>query len=210
MRRFALTLLALSFIAAPLSAWLRPCSGQWGLEGEWLYFQPAVDSPYFVIEGTDTASPPVGPRRANSFNHHSGYRLEGAYTFCNGCNDVRLRWSSLNVKDSKTVSGAFLWPTLASPTGKFPAFLAYSGKASSISRLRWHAAELLFGQFFFCNGPFDFSLEGGVQYAYLNFQQNARYSPSASTLRPVYQTQDKFWGWDPKLAQILVMTFAEE
>jgi hypothetical protein len=198
---FIFFLLTICTFTVSVEARLQPNCGGWGFSGEWLYFQPAVDSPYFVLEATDDLSPPVGPRRANRFNHRSGWRVEGAYAFCNCCNDFRLRWTSWQGRHRRDVAGTFLWPILASPAERAGEFLAFPGRASSNARIRFQSGEALLGHYFFTRGPFDFSLEGGVQYAYISYRHNVLYSPDPlpETGAPVFRSRSTFSGAGPEI-----------
>ena len=197
MKKYLLAASAALLIALPLSASTRPEPGKFGLKGEWIYFYPAIEDTYFVLQGLSTTAgtPPIttnypqGETYNNLFNYTSGYRVEGIYAFCTGTNDIRFRWTQLcKTSSNKTVTGTSTNPLFA--TALPPALAvffeagstdsSYSGTASSHLSTNYYAAEGLIGQVFYDCYPFMFEAEAGVHYAHIKYREFLDYSDNAT------------------------------
>lgn len=105
-------LIFLSVQGGWLSAYVPPCPGQWMLEADFLYLFPSVEDTYFVIKSPNMNPVPTGERINNDFDFHPGFRVGGAYAFCQGARSIHGAYTRLCVTEKKTVSGDFLWATL--------------------------------------------------------------------------------------------------
>lgn len=77
------------------------------LAGEYLYFKPILDNTYYgiILPPDNTIQ---GTRLTNQYEFSSGYRIEGAYSFCSDRFDLRFRGSSLNSSHTDTISAQFI------------------------------------------------------------------------------------------------------
>ena len=183
-------LLALS----PLFAITEPCPGGFGVSGEWLYMLPSIDQPEFVIDSSSSSSP-IGRRVANEQSWHSGYRLESIYSFCNGENDVRIRWTHFpGFSESKTVTGSNLFGILNHPAS---AFNGQSGTASIDDEFHFFFLDALFGQRIVCDSRFSLLLQAGFQTGFLRLKEKVNYLGNSSSLR--LKIRSKTWGIGPEV-----------
>lgn len=106
MKKFLLaTLLTLSTSCfAMLSEGL---TGQFFVEGNWLYLKPTIDDPYFVesIVLDENFNPINGKMIKNSPHFTSAYRVGAGFTFYNGSTDIAFEWTELRESYSRSVDG---------------------------------------------------------------------------------------------------------
>lgn len=175
-----------------LNAYTKPCAGEFGLAAEWLYMLSAYDQPYFVIDSRDPpGESPVGERKANEQDWQSGYRIEALYAFCNGMNDVRLRWTHFpSFSEEKGVTGAHLFGVFIPPD---EARTNFSGTVRLTDTFDFYFFDLLFGQSILSCGPFDLEFLGGLQYGYLDLREKMTY------LDYVLTSHSQLWGIGPEI-----------
>lgn len=176
------------------------CSeGEWEFAGEWLYFLNGVDQPYYVQESIITSgflATVATDRHASKQKWHSGYRVEGVYSFCSTQNDIRFRWTSLpEFSDSESfeISGGFLGagvlPTIGLPVIDQSISL---NNASIRNQYSAYSAELLFDQQICLDAPFTFAIEAGLQYAYIHMVQDIVYTISSGNLYATKFTSKRY------------------
>ena len=198
MKKYLLAATAALLIALPLSASTRPEPGEFGIKGEWIYFYPAIDDSYFVLQGTDGL--PVGEKSNNNFNYTSGYRVEGIYAFCNCLNDVRVRWTQLcKTSHEKTVIGTATAPlfSVALPPSLVPA--EYAGSAFSEVSTDFYSVEALIGQVFYDCAPFLFEAEAGVHYGHVKYSEFLAYVDNATPPDEAFLTFSDTMNHGPEL-----------
>lgn len=180
-----------------LSAYVRPCPGQWALDIEYLYLLPSVDDTYFVIKSPSSdSSNVIGSRKNNDLGFHSGFRVGGAYAFCECSRSFQAYYTRLNAQEAKTVSGNFLWATLGRPDFASE-FESYNGSAHSKLNLLYQRVDGFFDQQIWCCCGVDLSLFAGFEYAYFRLREQYEYL-SSNNVGNINQ-KSKTWGIGPQL-----------
>ncbi|NGX61309.1 MAG: hypothetical protein K940chlam9_00792 [Chlamydiae bacterium] len=194
-------------MSGALFASVRPCPGEFSFTAEWIYLDPIVDNPYYVINSEEDDDV-KGPRKANELDFESGFRLEAMYAFCDCATDFRFAWTHLNTdhKDRVKVRGEderFLLPTVGHPEEMDE---DYDFAASRI-KFDFDRVEALFGYRFMTCGCLDIALEGGLQYARFDTQHRNefRIPGSGSSLQGEedefikYAADSCYWGIGPQI-----------
>lgn len=136
-------------------------AGGFTLSAEWLYLLTGVDTPYFAIALQENTIF-QGGQFANKPQWHSGVRVEAAYDFCDCYSSLRLRGTCLpQFTNSHRVTGV-----VATEYGLFP---LESSEISAHHTVNFYNIELLYDHEIINCCPFSLSLQGGLQYAHLNF-----------------------------------------
>lgn len=93
------------------------------LAGEYIYFQPILDSTFYAIPYSST-NIINGPRLVNQYGFSAGYRIEGLYHFFCDQALFRLRWSTLHASHQESTFNPLLAPAnFPSPIPNFiPSF----------------------------------------------------------------------------------------
>lgn len=191
--RLCTALFALS--AGTLMANNHPSPGSWGITGEYLYLRPSVDETNFVISSPTTSEFPTGKREHNDFQFHSGYRVGGAYGFCECPSELQIEYTHLSAKDSKTVNGDFLWGTLGH--ANFASnFENFAGSASSRLNVLYQRVDANYAQSVFNCCGLDLYAQFGLEYASLRFREHFAYQ---STILGTIHQRSKMWGIGPQL-----------
>jgi len=172
------------------------CCGCWSASGSYLYLLPSVDDTYFVVSGAPGSSI-NGTRENNDFNFSSGFRVAGAYDFCDCARTFELSYSRLREKKSKRVSGDALWATVGN---EFVArsFSGFAGIASSSNDLLYQRLDALFNQQMLSCCQLDLSFVAGMELAYCRLNNAVRYQISAASFGDVNQ-HSRSWGVGPQL-----------
>ncbi len=143
-----------------------PSPGSVGFSGEWLYFFLSVDQPNFIIDSID-AQEPRGPRVANNQGWHSGFRLNGTYSFCDSLSSITASWTSLpSFSEHKSRSGTLLMPIITYPPD---GNVSDSGEATIQDTFTTSFIDILFSRRIINQCCFGLSLQGGAQLGYLGF-----------------------------------------
>lgn len=166
-------------IASPLLVGSHPAPGQWGITGEYLYMKPSVDDTYFVV---DSPTPTVntileGKEKNNNFDFESGYRIGLKHEFCECDRGLALFYTNLDAKQSKTINGNNLSPSVGIETFTI-GMTAYTGKASSKVNAKYQRVDALFSQGICDCSCFDLRLLAGLEYADLKVHQHLNYQPT--------------------------------
>ena len=168
----------------------------WGFGAEFLYWLPSVDDTFFVITGANAAGNPQGKRENNDFRFRPGFRVEGVYSFA--CNrEFHVRYARLSTKQNKTISGASLFATHASPVLLEDNFEDFAGEAGSSLNVLYQNVEAIFVQQAWECCPFDLYLFAGVQYAYIRLNEHINYTSSAGPFANV-DDKSRTWGVGPQ------------
>lgn len=150
------------------------CSGRWRVWGEYLCFKPSIDDSYFVIDSPINTGFPNGKRKNNDFGFHSGYRVGGAYTFCDCCRELLVSYAQLDFTRCKVLRGEHLWATQGTPI--FAAFFQnYDGLATSDLKFRYHRVDALYSQCLYSCCGFDFGIQFGLEAAYIRLRESFIY-----------------------------------
>lgn len=169
-----------------------PQVGGFAFSAEWLYMLNAIDIPFYVQDGQNPDSPevsenftPNGSRRANDQNWNSGYRLEGVFQFCDA-DYLTLRWTQFpefSDSDSDTSQSSLIAAATGAPDNAlagtfFPPFLESAGSlAMDIKqKFSYYSIELLYGREIYNCCPFYFTVDAGIQYAFLRFREKTALS----------------------------------
>lgn len=199
--RFLRSLLLLVVLCAGgsnfLHAMIRPAPGEWGIQGEFLYWHPLYDQSFFANK-INASNNVIGPRIDNPFDWQPAYRLEGIYAFCNTINDVHLRWTYLDTGEKKTVIGDANVPAYSTVTPPINAVRVGVQTIISNSHLKYYAVDGMLGQLIYDCFPFAMDLQGGIHYAHIDLKQDVL---SITTAGPQpTNKRDRFWGVGPELA----------
>lgn len=174
-----------------------PSNGQFRVIGEYLYWMPSVDDTYFVIEADATSTFPTGTRRNNDFNFNSGYRVGGAYLFCDCNRELLVRYTNLNFTQRKTVTGDFLWATQG--RADFASgFENYAGTASSQLKFLYQNIDAVFAQQLYDCCGLDFAVEFGLEAVELKLNESYTYAVTGADIGTIDQ-HSKTTGIGPKV-----------
>ena len=149
-------------------------NGKWSVRGEYLYFRPSIDDSYYAITSPINSAFPNGSRKNNDFGFHSGYRVGGAYQFCNCCSELDVVYTNLDITRSKSTRGNFLWATVGRPDF-LSEFENYDGFASSRLKLFYRRIDVLYAQCLYecCN--LRIGVQFGLEAAYLRLCERYTY-----------------------------------
>lgn len=152
--------------------------GGWTLGVEWLYFLNAIDQPYVATDYVTISAANVagGERYPNNQEWHSGYRIEGVYTFCNCSNDFTIRWTQLPQFSESLHKNGNIFQTMGFPLANNTLPVTVSNHNS----YSFYSLEFLLGQRLCPCAPFLLELEGGLQYAHIWFRQDIQYNTDAT------------------------------
>jgi hypothetical protein len=148
------------------------------LRGEFLYFKPTSDQPYYAIPSTRNVFGenifPDGTRHANHSQFHPGFRLEMLLGLCHFCDFLDFRFTYLRSKHSDSVKGAFLFDTIGFPGdgAQAPEDTSYAGRAQLQEGFRYVAVDIAFRRI--CLGGFldHFTFIAGLHFAYIRHRDN--------------------------------------
>lgn len=183
-------------LSAASAANYDPSNGQWKVIGEYLYWQPSVDDTYFVIDSPESTTFPNGTRKNNDFNFHSGYRVGGAFLFCDCERELQITYTNLNFKQNKEVAGDFLWATVGRPD-VVSAFESFAGTADSGLKFTYQNIDAFYAQQLFDCCGLDFGVQIGLEAVELKLHETYTYT-SATTTAIIHQ-HCKTNGIGPKL-----------
>lgn len=180
LKKLNLCALLLTTCVGSLAANWDNTDGQWRFTAEYLYWKPSVDDTYFVIDSPVSTTFPNGRRKDNNLHFNSGYRLGGGYQFCD-CGELSLTYTHLDFKQSKTVSGDFLWATLGVPD-VVSSFENYTGSARSHLKFHYQRFDVLYAQQIIenCCG-LDVGLAFGLEAAELKLNESYLYQSATHT-----------------------------
>ncbi|MCH9625063.1 MAG: hypothetical protein S4CHLAM123_02300 [Chlamydiales bacterium] len=145
----------------------------WEIYGEYLYLCPSVDDTYFVIQSSENPSL-VGNRINNDFSFESGFRVGGAFRFCNGQRALRADYARLTASTHKAVSEGFLSATVGR-ADLVTQFQNYVGSATSDLDLSYKRVNGLFVQQLW-NNCFELNLLAGIEYASIDYDETDRFT----------------------------------
>ncbi|MBI3900888.1 MAG: hypothetical protein HY324_01900 [Chlamydiia bacterium] len=182
-----------------LSASFHPSPGEWALEADFLYSLPSVDDTYFVLNASASTNSPDGKRENNDFNFHPGFRVGLACGLCDCHQELQLYYSRLGCKETKTVSGSFLWATIGSGEVFGGDFNNYTGSASSDLSLLYQRLDAFFTQRAMCCCGMDLYLQGGLECAYMRLQEAIEYLIPATPRVGSVNQKSRTWGIGPQL-----------
>lgn len=192
--KFILLLLALC--TGSLFAYPHPCPGSFTVEADYLYLFPTVDDTFFVVNSpaTDVTS---GTRVKNDFHFHSGFRVGGAYAFCDCERDFQVYYTRLFAKQSKTVRGPLL--SASTSNGVLAVnFAGYTGSASSNLGLLYQRVDGFVDQHLFCICGVNVYLQGGFEFAYLRLNERYTYRIDGVPTPGIQHERSKTWGIGPQ------------
>lgn len=157
-----------------------PSHGQWRVTGEYLYLLPTFDDSSFVIESPVSTAFPNGSHKNNNFNFRSGFRVGGAYTFCDCNRELQVYYTNLNASQNKTVAGDFLWATIGRPdfTSNFE---NYAGTATSHLKLLYQTVDAFYAQQITSSCGLDFSALLGIEAAEIKLHEDYTYVSADDT-----------------------------
>ena len=183
MRKYRFILLLLGFLSTfSLSASADPSPGSVRFSGEWLYLFLAVDQPNFIIDSRDSEEP-IGPRVANDQGWHSGYRVNGTYSFCDSLSDFTVRWTHFpSLSEHKYRSGALLMPIITYPPNTS---ISRPGEATIKDTYNSAFIDLLFSRKIIHQHGFGLSLLGGIQLGYLGLFEEITHPEFASLIHTI-------------------------
>lgn len=161
-----------------------PMNGQFKVIGEYLYWSPSVDDTYFVIDSPISTTFPNGKRKNVDLGFHSGYRVGGAYLFCDCDREVQVTYTNLDFTHSKTISGDFLWGTVGNADFLFN-FEDYTGTASSHNSFYYQNIDAFYAQQLFEGCCLDFSVQVGLEAVELKYNNHITYTNNAVPSAPV-------------------------
>lgn len=188
-----------------LYAWLQPAPGHFGLEGEVLWLLPSVEDRAFIFSLDSQFDADFSDERfQKNFSFHPAYRLEAAYGFCNGVNDIRLRWTafSTTTTDDRAAlpdaSGTiFIDIQVPAAVDVFAGGIATS--VACEESLKYYSVDALLGQYVFTGHTYTVSLQGGFQYYNLrSFEKYVYELGGFVTVNALYE--DRVNGIGPELA----------
>lgn len=182
--------------AESLFAHTHPCPGGWAVDAEYLLLFPTIDDTYFVIESSSGVDFPNGSRNNNDFDFQSGFRVGGAYGFCDCDREFQGYYTRLRATESKTVNGDFLWAIIGRPD-PVSLFEHYSGSASSDLDLLYQRADGFFTQKLLCCCGSSLYLQGGLEYAYIRLHEEINYRSALNTFD--ITKKSRTWGIGPEL-----------
>ncbi len=167
----------LLFSMSSVFAYTDPEPGGYGISAEWLYMLNSIDQPYFILDSNTNF---LGENKANDQSWHSGYRIEGKYQFCNCENDLRVRWTHFpEFNDSKSVSGFTNGQSIFVP----PNTGSGNYTSSTLSqKTELYYLDVLLGQKAIDRCRFHLALQGGVQYAHIDFKEKQTLSGNPTLL----------------------------
>lgn len=175
-----LTTLGMGPLNAAAAANFDPSNGQWRVIGEYLYWQPSVDDTYFVIDSPVTTTFPNGKKRNNDFNFHSGYRVGGAFLFCDCEREVQITYTNLNFTQNKEIAGDFLWATVGR-ADLVSSFENYAGTADSGLKFTYQNVDAFYAQQLYDCCGLDFGVQIGLEAVELKLHETYAYTSDAST-----------------------------
>lgn len=167
MRRMC-SLLLLALMGIRLEAKLEKLE----ISAEWLYMQLSAGQPEYVINSSQE-NDAIGERVPTGQNWYSGYRAQGIYGLPAGLGELSVRgtyFPSMVVKD--TTSGDNLMGILNHPFGIVK---GEQGTARIEDKYNIFFLDLLIHQKVIERPCYSLSLDGGVQFARLGFQENVTY-----------------------------------
>ncbi len=142
------------------------------LSAEWLYMHRYVSQPEYVINSSDGLVP-IGTRVGYDQNWYSGYRASAKYGLNEGLGEICVDWTHFpqKVETDKQVAQATMG-VLNHPKGSTDG----SGGESRIEdKYSLRFIDLILKQKLIHGACQSFSLDGGVQYGYLNFDEEVFY-----------------------------------
>ncbi len=168
---------------------LKPDDGL-GFSAEWLYMQLSASQPEYVINSSaGSATVIVGDRIATSQNWHSGYRATGVYSIQDGLGEIFARWTAFpRMEEKDSESGTGLFGVLNHPAGNVN---QQSGTATIRDEYELQCIDLLLKQKVIRRPCYSLSLNGGVQYVHLDFDENIFYPHSSNSYKIEYRSKIK-------------------
>jgi len=159
---------------------------------------PSVDQPYFSVNAgnPEGAVAPFGDRVPNDQNWHSGYRLEALY-FLNCLDHVCARWTQFpHFSDSKTNNNPEQNAILNHPFEPADAI----SPSHIRQRFDFYYLEVLYGRQIYCCCPLTLTLEAGIQFARIDFNERANYFETPGGGLLFVENQSRFKGVGPEFA----------
>jgi hypothetical protein len=201
--KFFLALLALSLCT---EIFANCGEGRGIVEGEILYLLPSIEDTYFVIRSNNpaisAAATPNGQKKNNDFGFHPAFRVGVGYQCCPCGEGIKVDYTRLTARTTRSVSGNLLWATIGQPDGLGDFFAAYPGRAQSKLSLVYSRVDGLFIQPICTSScKIGFSLHGGLEYAYLQLREHYVYTNFSTTTPLVGKVDLKShaWGIGPQL-----------
>lgn len=163
---------------------------EFGVYGEWIYFQPKFDNSYFVLDGAASALGGGGTRIKNEPNYHSGFRVGADFVFCSTA--VDLRYTQLTESYSKNVTG-----NLFALVGDGTFVDLTLTNAFADSSFKYYAGQALLSQRIFDWCALGCDVHAGAHYAYLSNHNTFSFAPSATPR--IVKEKASYWGVGPEL-----------
>ena len=148
-------------------------STRFELTGEYLFLMPEIPNTYFVAQNINGNGSLVNFVN-NNFSFQSGYRVIGAYDFCDCKRNLELICTYFNLAQAKKISD----DGLAAANGAvfFPdKFYDYLGNAESNIDTKYLSLDLWFDENIYSCSCADLHLNLGLEYANFNFRENNYY-----------------------------------
>lgn len=147
---------------------LRADANSVAFKGEWIYFRPTLDSPYFAAETTsvdDAIGLNASRRIKNAPHYHSGYRVEGSYTFEEWCSDFVVSWTDLKESYSRNVQGQIT--SEITPTTN-----TFFDSATATSDFHYYSWDVQIRRTLFDSECIDFRGFIGLQFGAVNLKED--------------------------------------
>ncbi|NGX53321.1 MAG: hypothetical protein K1000chlam4_00030 [Chlamydiae bacterium] len=163
---------------------------------EWLYMQLSASQPAYVINSSaGSATVITGDRIATSQNWHSGYRATGVYSIQDGLGELFVRWTAFpRMGEKNSESGTGLFGVLNHPAGTVN---EQSGTATITDKYNLQFIDLLLKQKVIRRPCYSLSLNGGVQYARLDFEENIFYPHTTNSY--LIESRSRIKGVGPEI-----------
>ena len=197
-----LIVLILIFSTTALIAHRHPYPGKWTVQGSYLYLMPDVGDTYFVVDDTlddNGGQGPHGTRASNDFGFHSGFRVGGAYEFCQCDRSINAYYSRLKADVSKTIAADDLWSIVGN--GEVSGTILHrNGSAYSKNDILYQRFDLLLDQQLYSCCGLNLSILGGLEYGFYKLITDIEYiRDDIAIFFGTYNEISKTWGIGPQL-----------
>lgn len=153
---------------------------QWSVTVDYLYFKPSVDDTYFVIKSPEynISDEFVGEEKNNRSDFSSGYRLGGAFAFCDCQSKLAVFYTYLSSDHKRRIYGNELTPTIGIENFEYD-MAEYSGVAKSKLSSSYQRVDALYAHKSYENNNLDLHIILGLEYADLEVHQHTDYLPDS-------------------------------
>ena len=174
------------------------------VSAEWLYMQLSISQPEYVINSSSQLRS-IGDRIATAQNWYSGYRAKGSYGIQDGMGELFLRWTYFpEILEQDKESGSFLQGILNHPSFN----TSDPGTATIKDKFAITTYELLLKQKVIRRPCYSLSLNGGVEYLHLNFEESLLY-PGATIVRRLPEYRSRVKGVGPEMGVDYIYGFSK-